>query len=54
MDRWMWKRMGRQTDREVFYSCHCHLVIPREADSLTTHFEHKRSLTFIASNQSTT
>lgn len=54
----MWKRMGRQTDkrtdREVFYSCHCHLVIPREADSLTTHFEHKGSLAFIVSNQSTT
>lgn len=37
MDRWMWKKMGRQTDREVFHFCLCHLVTPRrELHSLNT------------------
>lgn len=34
--------MGRQKDREVFHSCLCHLVTPREADRQTTHFEHTK------------
>lgn len=44
LDEWIDGCGWVDRDKEVFYFCHCHLVPPKEADSLTTYFEHKGRL----------
>lgn len=48
---WMDGWVDGQTDKEMFYSCNCHLVPPKEVGSLTTHLDHSDCLAFIVSRQ---